>query len=99
MTSRPSMSGSPRSTMTAAGGRRDGSEERSEDALFAARPQPWPMVRDFQRDALVITGDDDRDRRPGRRVLRRVVEQVDEDLLDEDVVHFPERRIRRHADV
>src|SRR6266571_7032716 len=59
-----------------------GAVELLEDARLLARRQPRPVVRDLDRHALVGGRRDDAHERAGGRVLRRVVEEIDQHLLD-----------------
>src|SRR4029453_16092886 len=74
-----------------------GAVELLEDQLLLAGPKPRPSVGDFDDDrpSGVLGGDLDRTVR--RRVLDHVVDEVHEDLLDEDVVHGNQRKLRRNA--
>src|SRR5437879_2164423 len=65
-----------------------------EDLVLLAPGQPRAAVGDLDGDGAVRRGRDDPDRTFGRRVLDRVVEEVDQHLLDEHVVDRHERQIR-----
>src|SRR5947208_2332336 len=71
--------------------------ELLEDSLLPAVGQARTMVGDLNGHLAVGRGRDDPDRAVGRGVLDGVVEQVDQHLLDEHVVHGDERQIGRDA--
>src|SRR5262245_21758703 len=71
----------------AAGGVGRDAIEPLEDAGLFARRQPGTAVGHLDGDRLVGGRGDDADGAVGRGVLDGVVEQVDQDLLDEHVIH------------
>ena len=74
-----------------------GPVELLEDAPLLARRQPRAAIGDLDQHGAAGVRRRHLDRAPGRRVLERVVEQVDQHLLDQHVVHRHERQLGRHA--
>jgi hypothetical protein len=74
-----------------------------EHLVFVAARQAGTVVGDLDRDRLVGRRGEDADRAGARRVLDRVVQQIDQHLLDQHVVNRHQRQIlwnlRVHAPI
>src|SRR5690349_11928274 len=68
--------------------------ELLEDPLFVADGQASTFILDANDDRSACIFGDDRDERAGRRVLRSVLQQVDEQLLDQHAIDMQQRQLR-----
>ena len=78
-------------------GRARGAVELPEHQLLRARRHPGAAVRHFHADRTVGRPRGHRDRGPWRRVLGGVLQQVDEHLLDQQLVHRHQREVGRQV--
>src|SRR5215510_13281405 len=73
--------------------------ELLEDLVFLSSREPRTVIRDLYGDGLPGRGSQDANGAAARSVLDRVVEQVDQHLLDQHVVDWNERQIGRYVRV
>src|SRR5436309_2391719 len=67
--------------------------KRLEDAFCVGGGDPRSVIADREPDVAVVAADADADLRACRRELRRVLDQVREDLLDLDVIQLDGRQV------
>src|SRR5205814_8034997 len=67
--------------------------ERFEDPLAVAGRDTWTVIANLEADVAVVARDRDPDLGSRRRELRRVLDEVREDLLDLHVVELDRRQV------